>query len=225
MFRSSFRPVDRASNRPTPPNNRLREQFTGIRLGRSCGTRRVTSDWTAVATVDVRLMSEKRTYAVTGRIPNTVVVDHAAPPDTVTDPSCMGTVPACSIIVPRPVRHWDNLHGDWVALATMGERGCFLDATCLSCGMFLEGADANAVECPRCGAAREPVVTGMGARATNFILYCDRWDETVDFYRILLGLTETFSNPWFVEFRLCGGASVSIADARRASIQPVQGRG
>ncbi len=65
----------------------------------------------------------------------------------------------------------------------------------------------------------------MGVRATNFILYCDRWDETVDFYRILLGLTETFSNPWFVEFRLCGGASVSIADARRASIQPVQGQG
>ena len=107
----------------------------------------------------------------------------------------------------------------------MGERACFLDATCLSCGTFLEGAEANAVECPRCGAAREPVVPGIDVRATNFILYCERWAETVAFYRDVLRLTETFSNQWFVEFRLGGGASVSIADAGRTSIHPVQGRG
>lgn len=105
----------------------------------------------------------------------------------------------------------------------MGERACFLDATCLSCGMFLEGADADAAECPRCGAARE--LASVDVRRANFILYCDHWRDTVDFYRRVLGLTETFSNEWFVEFRLGEGASVSIADAGRTSIRPVQGQG
>lgn len=105
----------------------------------------------------------------------------------------------------------------------MGERACFLDATCLTCGRFLEGVDADGQECPHCGTARE--VAGVDVRGANFILYCDRWRVTVDFYREVLGLTETFSNEWFVEFRLGGGASVSIADAGRTSISPVRGQG
>lgn len=105
----------------------------------------------------------------------------------------------------------------------MGERACFLDATCLSCGTFLEGGDADATECPRCGAARE--LAPIDVRGANFILYCDHWRETVDFYREVLGLTDTFSNEWFVEFRLGGGASVSIADADRTSIRAVEGQG
>lgn len=113
--------------------------------------------------------------------------------------------------------------GDEVASFPMGERACFLDATCLSCGMFLEGADADAAECPRCGSARE--LASIDVRGANFILYCDHWRDTVDFYRRVLGLTETFSNGWFVEFRLGAGAAVSIADAGRTSIRPVAGQG
>lgn len=112
---------------------------------------------------------------------------------------------------------------DEVASAAMGERACFLDATCLSCGMFLEDNAANAAECPRCGAARD--FASVDVRGANFILYCDRWEETVAFYRVVLGLTETFTNEWFVEFRLGKGASVSIADAGRTSIRPVKGQG
>lgn len=105
----------------------------------------------------------------------------------------------------------------------MGERACFLDATCLSCGMFLEGDDVDAAACPRCGTARD--LAQVEVKGSNFILYCDRWRETVDFYRQVLGLTETFSNEWFVEFRLGEGASVSIADAGRTSIRPAAGQG
>ena len=110
-----------------------------------------------------------------------------------------------------------------VVSAPMGERACFLDATCLSCGLFLEGGDAYATVCPRCGTAGEPL--WIDVRGANFILYCDRWRETVDFYRGVLGLTETFSNEWFVEFRLGAATSVSIVDAARTSINPVQGQG
>lgn len=60
---------------------------------------------------------------------------------------------------------------------------------------------------------------------TNTILYCTRWADTVAFYRDTIGLTTTFENDWFVEFELADGAHVSIADARRTSIQPGGGDG
>lgn len=90
--------------------------------------------------------------------------------------------------------------------------------------MFLEGGDGAVTECPRCGASRDGAA-GVEVRGANFILYCDRWTETVEFYRGVLGLAETFSNDWFVEFRLGDGASVSVADVSRTSIRPVDGQG
>ena len=60
---------------------------------------------------------------------------------------------------------------------------------------------------------------------TNTILYCCRWQETVEFYRRRMGLPVLFENEWFVEFALTGDACLSIADARRATIESVHGQG
>jgi predicted enzyme related to lactoylglutathione lyase len=59
----------------------------------------------------------------------------------------------------------------------------------------------------------------------NTILYCDAWSETVAFYRDRLGLTASFQTDWFVEFEVTSGCFVSVADSRRASIAPGDGRG
>jgi len=68
-------------------------------------------------------------------------------------------------------------------------------------------------------------MTGMPIDASNTILYCRRWRETVEFYRGVLGLAVNMENDWFVEFRLTADAFVSIADARRASIESSAGGG
>ena len=60
---------------------------------------------------------------------------------------------------------------------------------------------------------------------TNTILYCNRWAETVDFYRRVLGLPVNVEKSWFVEFRLTNQAFVSVADAARATIESAAGRG
>jgi predicted enzyme related to lactoylglutathione lyase len=62
-------------------------------------------------------------------------------------------------------------------------------------------------------------------RRSNTVHYCQRWRETVSFYRDLMGLPVSFENDWFVEFRLGAGAYMSIADASRGSIQAVEGQG
>jgi catechol 2,3-dioxygenase-like lactoylglutathione lyase family enzyme len=59
----------------------------------------------------------------------------------------------------------------------------------------------------------------------NTVLYCDQWAQTVAFYRELLGLEVEHETDWFVEFRVTSGAFVSIADARRATIDAVGGKG
>ena len=59
----------------------------------------------------------------------------------------------------------------------------------------------------------------------NTVLYCDLWTATVDFYRELLGFDVAHESDWFVEFRLTGGAFLSIADASRATIEAVGGKG
>jgi catechol 2,3-dioxygenase-like lactoylglutathione lyase family enzyme len=61
-------------------------------------------------------------------------------------------------------------------------------------------------------------------RNTNIILYCRKWQETVDFYR-LLEFPITFSTEWFVEFQLTGSAHLSIADERRATVKSSGGAG
>jgi uncharacterized glyoxalase superfamily protein PhnB len=60
---------------------------------------------------------------------------------------------------------------------------------------------------------------------TNTILYCRKWQETVDFYRYGLQLPITHASDWFVEFKLTATAHISVADERRASIHSSQGAG
>lgn len=59
----------------------------------------------------------------------------------------------------------------------------------------------------------------------NTIVYCRRWQPCVAFYRDGLGLAISFENDWFVEFVLNSGARLSVADARRASIESAEGKG
>lgn len=60
---------------------------------------------------------------------------------------------------------------------------------------------------------------------SNTILYCARWNETVAFYRGLLGGAVEFENEWFVELAVGDGSFLSIADAARATIAPAGGAG
>lgn len=60
---------------------------------------------------------------------------------------------------------------------------------------------------------------------SNTILYCERWRETVDFYRGVLGLPVSAEKDWFIEFQLTETSFVSVADAARASIDSSTGRG
>jgi predicted enzyme related to lactoylglutathione lyase len=59
----------------------------------------------------------------------------------------------------------------------------------------------------------------------NTILYCEKWPETVAFYRTGLQLPVTVSKDWFVEFRLTDTARLSIADAGRATRDTTRGQG
>jgi catechol 2,3-dioxygenase-like lactoylglutathione lyase family enzyme len=65
----------------------------------------------------------------------------------------------------------------------------------------------------------------MQIERTNTILYCHRWQETVAFYRDVLGFPVHYQNDWFVEFQLADRAYLSIADERRASVHGVEGQG
>lgn len=65
----------------------------------------------------------------------------------------------------------------------------------------------------------------MKIKATNTILYCKKWHETVDFYRDGLKLLPLSSTDWFVEFKLNESARLSVADETRASIKSGEGRG
>ena len=60
---------------------------------------------------------------------------------------------------------------------------------------------------------------------TNTVLYCDRWSDSVSFYRDALGFEIVFENDWFVEFAVHPGAFVSVADAARSSIRSGDGAG
>jgi catechol 2,3-dioxygenase-like lactoylglutathione lyase family enzyme len=65
----------------------------------------------------------------------------------------------------------------------------------------------------------------MEIQAVNTILYCAMWQETVDFYRSVLGLPVTHATDWFVEFSLGNAARLSVADAMQATIESAGGRG
>ena len=65
----------------------------------------------------------------------------------------------------------------------------------------------------------------MKIKAANTILYCKRWQETVDFYRNGLKLLVISSNDWFVEFKLNELSRLSVANETRTSIKSGDGRG
>jgi catechol 2,3-dioxygenase-like lactoylglutathione lyase family enzyme len=65
----------------------------------------------------------------------------------------------------------------------------------------------------------------ISVQRNNTILYCERWEQTVGFYRDALGLEVVAENDWFVEFRVTRQASISVADASRATIGHVDGQG
>jgi catechol-2,3-dioxygenase len=60
---------------------------------------------------------------------------------------------------------------------------------------------------------------------TNTILYCKKWEETVEFYRMVLKLLVISSNEWFVEFKLNEMSRVSVANEARTSIKSSDGKG
>jgi catechol 2,3-dioxygenase-like lactoylglutathione lyase family enzyme len=62
-------------------------------------------------------------------------------------------------------------------------------------------------------------------QAANMILYCSQWQETVRFYRDLLGLPVRCARDWFVEFQVMEGSFLSIADAARTTIVSSRGNG
>ncbi len=62
-------------------------------------------------------------------------------------------------------------------------------------------------------------------KATNTILYCSQWEDTVRFYRDQLKLPVSFSTEWFVEFILNGISRLSIANEKRASVKTSRGKG
>lgn len=112
----------------------------------------------------------------------------------------------------------------------MRDRACHLGSTCLSCGRFVGDRATEGEDCPHCVAGpygERPSDDGSSPSilAVNFILYCQDWSETVSFYRDRLGLSQTFANSWFVEFRLGASVFVSVADAGRATVGAVGGQG
>lgn len=66
---------------------------------------------------------------------------------------------------------------------------------------------------------------GPWVKRANTILYCQHWRRAVDFYRRVLALPVIFERDWFVEFALCDGARLSIADEARARIKSAAGAG
>ena len=65
----------------------------------------------------------------------------------------------------------------------------------------------------------------MHIKSANTILYCKKWEETVNFYKTGLSLQIMTSTEWFVEFKLTGTSRLSVADESRASIKSGSGKG
>src|SRR5688572_11526162 len=62
-------------------------------------------------------------------------------------------------------------------------------------------------------------------KSINTILYCKKWQETVEFYRTGLKLLVLSSNEWFVEFKLNEMSRLSVANEARTSIDSSSGKG
>jgi len=59
----------------------------------------------------------------------------------------------------------------------------------------------------------------------NTILYCEKWADTVAFYKTGLQLPVTVAQDWFMEFQLTDSTCLSIADAGRTTKNSSQGQG
>ena len=65
----------------------------------------------------------------------------------------------------------------------------------------------------------------MKIDVANTIIYCRNWSESVAFYRDELKFEISFTNDWFVEFKLNEAACLSVVDASRAWVGPSSGEG
>lgn len=65
----------------------------------------------------------------------------------------------------------------------------------------------------------------MRINRINTILYCSRWEETVQFYRDGIQLPVLLEKTWFVEFQLTENGCLSVADAARTSVGSAGGEG
>lgn len=65
----------------------------------------------------------------------------------------------------------------------------------------------------------------MKIKRINSILYCDKWQQTVAFYKRVLHCPVSMENEWFVEFKVAPGACLSVADAAHTSMQSSGGQG
>jgi catechol 2,3-dioxygenase-like lactoylglutathione lyase family enzyme len=65
----------------------------------------------------------------------------------------------------------------------------------------------------------------LAFKTANTILYCQKWQDTVTFYRDTLQLPITFASDWFVEFEIGGNARLSVADERRSKVKSGHGLG
>ena len=62
-------------------------------------------------------------------------------------------------------------------------------------------------------------------KTANTILYCKKWQETVDFYKHHLKLPITHDSDWFIEFKVTETAQIRAADERKESIKSSGGAG
>lgn len=62
-------------------------------------------------------------------------------------------------------------------------------------------------------------------KRTNTILYCDHWQETVEFYRGQLGFDVSYQNERLVEFRLTPSSFLSVANQSRTTMSSAGGKG
>ncbi len=59
----------------------------------------------------------------------------------------------------------------------------------------------------------------------NVILYCDKWGETVSFYRDTIGFPIKMATDWLMEFEVGPNACLSVAGAKRTPICSAGGAG
>jgi catechol 2,3-dioxygenase-like lactoylglutathione lyase family enzyme len=62
---------------------------------------------------------------------------------------------------------------------------------------------------PETSSAKLPV------RSSHTVLYCERWEECIAFYRDILGFSVVFTNEIFVEVQPATGARIGLMNASR----------